>query len=139
MSLVSPEWALQTAMRAALRADADVKSVLGDPARIYDEPPKAPVFPYATFGRSEARPVDADAPALVEHVARIHIWSRYGGRREAKEAIAAVRGVLHHASLSLDGHVLIDLRVAFADVLLGRDGRTHQAVLRLRGVTEAAA
>ena len=37
-------WALQEAIYAALAADAGVKAVLGDPARIYDDAPPEAIF-----------------------------------------------------------------------------------------------
>jgi len=130
------EWALQVAVRDALAGDADVKSWIGDPARIYDEPPSDPTFPYVTFGRSQSRPGDSDAAPTTEHLLHLHVWSLYGGRREAKETAAALRAVLDGAALSLDGRHLVSLRVTYVDIFRLGDGRTTRGVIRIRAVTE---
>lgn len=131
-----PEWALQTAVRAALGADAEVKAWLGDPARVYDEPPIEPVFPYLTYGRSESRRYDGDDEGAVEQVLHLHVWSRYGGRREAKEAAASVRAALQDVSISADGYRHTNLRSTYTDVFRVGDGRTTHAIIRLRALTE---
>ena len=134
-----PEWALQVGVRTALSNDAGVKAWLGDPARIYDEAPDDPVFPYLTYGRSESRPADGDGAPVTEHVLHLHLWSRYGGRREAKQGVAAVRTALHDASFALDGHTLGSLKTTYTDVFRVGDGRTVHGVVRLRALTEPEA
>jgi hypothetical protein len=134
-----PEWALQVGVRDALAADAGVKAWLGDPARVFDEAPSDPIFPYLTFGRSESQPLDNDAAPAIEQILHLHVWSRYGGRREAKEGMAAIRAALHDASLTLDGHRLASLKATYTDVFRAGDGRTIHGILRLRALTEAEA
>lgn len=133
---MSAEKALLAAMRAALLAGEDVRAVLGDPARIYDEPPGDVVFPYVTLGRMESRTVDASATDALEHAVTLHVWSRYGGRAEALDVISAMRAVLHNAALTIECRKLVLLFAVFADVFRSGDGRTKHGVLRLRAVTE---
>lgn len=135
---MSAERALAAAMREALLAHEDVKAVLGDPARVYDDPPPDPVFPYATFGRFESKPADSSGTEATEHAVTLHVWSRYGGRAEAIEAIAAMRAALHNAPLAAEGCTLVLLLAQFTDVFRSGDGRTTHGVLRLRAITEAA-
>jgi hypothetical protein len=123
-----PEWALQVAVRAALAADAGVKAWLGDPARVYDEPPEDPVFPYLTCGRSESRPLDGDGAGVIEQILHLRLWSRYAGRKETKEAVAAVRAALQDLSITADGHHHSGIRVTYTDVFRVGDGRTTQAI-----------
>lgn len=130
------ERALVAALRAAAMADAAVKAVLGDPARIHDDPPADAVFPYVTLGRIESRPADAANSNAIEHVITLHAWSRYGGRAEALDVIAALRAALHNAPLVIEGHTLTLLLATFADVFRSGDGRTTHGVLRLRAITE---
>lgn len=135
---MSAERALMAAIRAAALDHDDVRAVLGDPARLYDDPPPDPVFPYVTLGRMETRAADAsDTPAL-EHAVTLHAWSRYGGRAEALDVIAALRTALHDADLDLDGRRLVFLFASFSDVFRSGDGRTTHGVLRLRALTETA-
>jgi len=133
---VSAEKALLEALRVALLADAGVQTALGDPARIYDEPPVDVVFPYVTLGRMESRAVDASATDALEHAVTLHVWSRYGGRAEALDVIGAMRAVLHNAALTIEGRKLVLLFAMFADVFRSGDGRTTHGVLRIRAVTE---
>lgn len=131
------EFALQAGLYAHLLADADLQTHLGTPPRIYDRPKRDAAFPFLTFGRSETTPSDAD-DTVWEHVTHVHVWSRYGGRQEAKTLVAALRKSLHDAPLTLDGLSLIHLRAVYADVFRGPDGRTTQGIVRLRAVTETS-
>lgn len=133
---MSAEKALLEALRVALVADAGVQTALGDPARVYDQPPADVVFPYVTLGRMESRAVDASATDALEHAVTLHVWSRYGGRAEALDVIGAMRAALHDAALTIEGRKLVLLFAVFADAFRSGDGRTTHGVLRLRAVTE---
>lgn len=133
---MSAERALAAAMRAAAMEHAAVKTLLGEPARVYDDPPPDPVFPYVTLGRVESRPTDTSACEAAEHAITFHAWSRHGGRAEAIDVVAALRAALHNAALSLDGYRLVLLLAQFSDVFRSGDGRTTHGVLRIRAVTE---
>jgi hypothetical protein len=135
---VSDDRALAAAIRSAALADAGVQAFLGDPARLYDEPPADVAFPYVTLGRVESRLLDAAGVDAQEHFVTLHVWSRYGGRAEALDVIGALRSVLHSAPLSVAGRRLVLLFAQFSDVFRAGDGRTTHGVLRLRAVTEAA-
>ena len=134
---MSAERALAAAVRAAAMAHVDVKAALGDPARLYDEPPLDPVFPYATLGRVESRPADASGIDALEHVVTLHVWSRHSGRAEAVDAVAALRKALHDTALTVAGRRLVFALVQFTDVFRASDGRTTHGVVRLRALTEA--
>lgn len=133
---MSAERALAAAIRAAASADDAVQSVLGDPPRFYDEPPPDAAFPYATLGRVETRTAEASASEASEHVVTLHVWSRYGGRAEALDVLAALRTALHDQPLSVEGCRLVFLFAQFTDVFRSGDGRTTHGVLRLRALTE---
>ena len=130
--------ALAASIRAAAMADVAVKAALGDPARIYDDPPPNVTFPYVTIGRIESRPSDASAAEAIEHALTLHCWSRYGGRTEALQVIGALRDVLHNAPLDAEGRRLVFLFAQFSDVFRSGDGCTTHGVLRLKALTEAA-
>lgn len=129
------EAGLQRALIAHLRADAPLRAVLGDPARIWDAAPDEPAFPHVLIGRCESRPVAADGGG-VEHVLTLSVISRFRGTEEARAVLAAVRLSLNDAALEADGVRTVNLRVAFADVFPGADGARTFAVLRVRAVTE---
>jgi hypothetical protein len=129
-------WALQQAMFAALSADANVKSVLGDPARLFDAVPRDTAFPYSVIGDAQEADCSTATDSGSEHVVRLDVWSRAGGHKECKAAADAVRGVLDGAALTLSGHTLIDMRFIDADYARETDGETYRATLRFRAVTE---
>jgi len=135
---MSAERALVAAIRAAALEHGDVQAVLGDPARLYDDPPPDPVFPYVTLGRVETRPADACGAPALEHAITLHTWSRYGGRAEALDVIGALRAALHDADFDLEDRKLVFLFASFSDVFRSGDGRTTHGVLRVRALTEAA-
>lgn len=131
------ELALQKALIAHLKADAGVQGLLGEPARIWDAPPKDAVFPHLLIGRCESRPLAADGGG-VEHALTLTVASRFRGTEEAKAVLAAVRLALNDAVPEADGVRAANLRVTFADVFPGADGARTFAVLRVRAVTEEA-
>lgn len=129
-------FALQAAIVAALRGDADLKTLIGDPPRIHDGPAKEKVFPFVSVDDARAAPYAA-APGHVEHDIRLSVHSRYEGRREAKDIATAVVSVLHNADLAVAGRRLVSLRAVYSDVFYRVDADAHQGVLRFRAVTEA--
>lgn len=132
---MSAEIALAVAVRAAAMEDGAVQALIGD--RFYDDPPPDVMFPYLTLGRVETKPVDASERDALEHGVTLHVWSRYGGRAEALEVIAALRACLHNAALDVAGRRLVLLFVVFTDVFRSGDGRTTHGVVRLRAITES--
>ena len=131
---MSAETALAAAIRAAALGDAGVQQLIGD--RFYDDPPPDVVFPYVTIGRVETRPRDSSEREALEHATTLHVWSRHGGRGEALDVIAALRGCLHNVALNVADRRLVLLFAQFTDVFRSGDGRTTHGVLRLRAVTE---
>jgi len=133
---MSPERALAAALYSTLRADAGVKALLGDPARVYDAAPDDVVFPYATLGRIETRNADAAAATALEHIVTLHAWSRYGGRAEVLDVVDAMRVAAQGASLIMTGRRVVLLHALFSDVFRSGDARTTHGVLRLRAISE---
>ena len=131
---MSAETALAAAIRAAAMDDASVQAIVSD--RFYDDPPPGVTFPYITIGRVDSRSIDSSAREALEHGLTLHVWSRYGGRAEALEVIAALRGCLHNAALDVSDRRLVLLFAQFADVFRSGDGITTHGVLRLKAITE---
>lgn len=129
------ENALQKALIAHLRGDPALKALLGDPARIWDQPPEAALFPHLLIGRSESRPVAADGCG-VEQSLTLTCASTFGGTEEAKAVSAAVRARLFEAAMVADGVRTVSLRVVFADVFRSPGLKRTWAVLRVRAITE---
>lgn len=131
-------WALQKAIYEALRADAGLKALVGDPPRVFDAPPKSGPFPFIAFGDAREAKISG-ADALVEHDLRINVHSRYEGRREAKEIVTAILSALDDAPLIVDGAALISLRATFSDIVHRQESDAYLGIVRLRAVTEAGA
>jgi hypothetical protein len=133
---MSASLALQTALFAALAADAPVQAALGDPPRLYDSVPRAPVFPYATLGGATETDWSTKTEAGSEHRFTLTVWSRAPGHKESKDIAATLIDALDSASLTLDGHTLVSLRFEDATHTRETDGITTRATLRYRAVTE---
>ncbi len=132
----SASWALQTAIFAALSADAGIKSVLGDPPRVFDEVPRDAAMPYLVIGGDRQSDWSTATDTGAEHALTMHIWSRARGHRESKAIAEAVREALDNANLALTGHTLIGIKHQSQEFLRQTDGQTYHAVLRFRAVTE---
>ena len=130
-----PEQALAEAVRAALIIAPGVMTVLGDPPRVYEEAPTEPIYPYAALGEASAAPRDSASAQAVEHALTVHVYTRYGGRPEALDAIAAIRAALHDQPLTIPGRKLVYLFAVFADVFRLNERTTH-GVVRLKALTE---
>jgi hypothetical protein len=129
--------ALCAAIHDALAADAPLTSQLGG-AKVYDEIPRAAVFPYVTLGEAEVSDWSTATESGEEHQLTLHAWSRQGGHREAHEITGALLQALDDAPLSLTDHRLVNLRFTLANIRREPDGRTYRAVVRFRAVTEPA-
>lgn len=127
--------ALRAAIHDALSNDTPLSVALGG-ARVYDEPPREPAFPYVTLGEARIADWSAGEAPGEEHQLTLHAWSRQGGHREAHVIAGALLQALDDAPLALDDHRLVNLRFATADIRREADGRTYHALVRFRAVTE---
>ena len=132
---MSAHWALQEAMVAALAADGDIQASLGDPARIHDDVPRAPVYPFLTVGDGGETDWSAQGSEGVECRMLVSVWSRYAGRKEAKSIAGRVRTALHDANLTVAGWRLINLRCESSEFTRGPGG-AYRGQLRFRAVLE---
>jgi hypothetical protein len=129
-------WALQQAVFAALSVDAGVQAALGDPPRIYDKPPGAAPLPYLLIGDGVEEEWGTATGEGAEHTLVLHVFSRAGGRKEARGVLAAVYNALHGAELTLDGFHLVNLRFVLSQVVIESDALTYHAIARYRAAVE---
>jgi len=134
--MTNASFALQSAVFATLSADETLQSLLGTPPRIYDAVPPNAMFPYAVLGDDMETNAGTATEEGSEHVFAVMAWSQSGGHSEAKSIADAIRFRLNNATLSLDGHALVDLRFLDCDYARETDGQTYSATLRFRAVTE---
>ncbi|MDI7775383.1 DUF3168 domain-containing protein [Asticcacaulis sp. EMRT-3] len=127
---------LQAAILNWLTGQASLSVWLGTPARIYDQPPAEPVYPYVTLGRVQAQAIGGVDCDLTEQTLSLLCVSRFGGSEEARAMAGELRVLLDGAALTLTDQALVSLRVSFIDVLRAADRRTTYALVRLRAVSE---
>ena len=129
-------WPLQKAIFAALGVDATLATLIGDPPRIYDDPPGEAALPYVQIGDGTESDWGTSTDEGAEHQLTIHVWSRAAGRMEARAVLAAIHGALHDAVLTLESNSLVNLRFALSQVWRESDGETYHGMARYRAVTE---
>jgi len=132
--MTNASWALQSAVFAALTADATLQSLID--TRLYDAVPLNPTFPYVVLGDGKETNADTATEEGSEHQFNVTVWSQGGGHQESKSIADAVRFRLNNATLSLDGHALVDLRFQDCEYARESDGQTYSATLSFRAVTE---
>ncbi len=136
---MSAETAVQAALMAALRVDAGVQAIFGANARVYDDETEAPTFPFARLERHECRPVGAIGGEAQEHVITLAVSSRYGGLREAKAALSALRAAVEGADWSEAGRHIVLAYTTYADAMRQSDRRAFRGIIRFRIISEEEA
>jgi len=127
---------ISKAVHADLSSDMSVQAVLGNPPRLYDNPPEDPVFPYLTYGPMRSEDISADGARMSSHVMTLHIWSRYSGRAQVMELLQAVTGALESGELSLPDMALVQAKVRYTDIFRAPDGLTLHGLIRFSLITD---
>jgi hypothetical protein len=126
---------LQKAVFAALAGDVALTAMIGV-EKIYDHTPAKAEFPYITFGRASAFDWSTGTEPGSEHFFSLHVWSQARGRKQALAVMERVRIVLGQASLALDAHHLVLLRLEQAEVQFEPESAVHHGVMRFRALVE---
>src|SRR5690606_34355650 len=107
---------------------------------VYDDVPQsASSFPYVVIGEDTHIPWDTDDSVGSESTITLHVWSRYRGKKEAKDIQGLIYQALNRYELAVDGFHLVTLEFDYSDVLLDADGHTRHGVCRYRALVEASA
>lgn len=135
---LGPDLDLQTAIVAVLRANADLKTLIGDPIRLYQDVPADAVFPYVTIGEAQVVPDFAECIDGSEVFPVFHIWSRASGFTEAKKIAATIWAALSSATLTMTQNRCILLeRDALGDqAMRDPDGTTKHIASHYRALCE---
>lgn len=133
---MSASAALQTAIVAALNADATVAGFLG--ARVYDNAPGSAAYPYSTLGPAQELDDSAECVDGVECFQQIDIWTNEGGSQlTAKLICGAVRNALHGADLTLaEPYALVLIEVESAQVIGDPDEQIAHGIVSVRALVE---
>ena len=129
------EEALESAMLAAIAADAGVQAKLGSPVRIEEEGGPRPAFPYLELVRQESGPADAAGVEASTHLVDLAVVSRVASGREAVAAMAEVRRALNDAALAMAGWRCVLLAPVFFGAARTRPW-LWRATLRVKAVVE---
>lgn len=127
---------LQDAIYNVLIADASVNSLVG--ARIYDNPPAEPRYPYVSFGPSQTISEYVDCLNAEEQFFQVDVWTQDGGsKRGAKEICGAVKKALHLEEVGLaDTFALVTIRVESIRVIDDPDDQIAHGVVSVTAYTE---
>ena len=127
---------LQRTIAVRLRADATLVVIIG--ARVYDQPPANPVFPYVTLGEDQTLPDRGYEYEGSDVTLTIHTWSRAQGFPQSKIMLDAIRASLSGAPLVLTGHRLVNLEFEESRVLRDTDPTITHGVITFLARTEPA-
>lgn len=125
--------ALQDAVEAALREDADLAAAVGGTLRLFTvSAPTGTAKPYLVIGEDQVVPDGLSCPSD-EYFTRVHVWTLSddgveASRREAKIIAGHVRRILD-APLSVADFVTSDWGFEFAEHLTDKDGLTCHSVV----------
>ena len=126
-------WELQKALFQALDGDATLSGLV---TGVYDNPPEGTVFPYIVLGNQRLQDWSGvEAPGMQVRV-DVHAFVRAQGHKLLAEILAQVQAVLHEAALSVDGQVLVLLRVLGSNLFTEADGITQHGVMQLEARTQ---
>ncbi len=139
MSDVQSAIEVSKAVHAALSNDMGVQAVLGTPPRLYDHPPADPIFPYLTYGPMRSEDIGADGAVICAHTQTLHIWSRYAGRAQVMEVLAAVTMAIQSGGLALEDASLVRAQVSYTDIFRAPDGLTLHGLIRFSLTTDKEA
>jgi hypothetical protein len=134
--MTSPVLSLRRAILDAASADAELRALMGGTLRLYDEPPRGAEPVYALFGDVTAEDWSTDLDRGHAQSVDLVVWSEKGGARTALMVADRLFAILDDASLTLDGHRLVNLRVTELTSARDKDSGLARVTLRLRAVTE---
>ena len=133
-----PSLELQTALVAVWRASADLKTLIGDPIRLYQDVPDSPVFPYVTIGEGQDVPDLAECIDGSEVYSDLHIWTKESGFTTCKKIVATMWAAASAASITLTENRLILVERNGERYLRDPSDPIKHGVLTLRALTDPA-
>lgn len=131
----NPAFALIAAMRAAMLARPALVNLLQG-QHVYEERPRGAGKTFVTFETIETRDWSVKDQKAHEHFVTLAVETNSRSRKLAQDIVAEVEAALDNAALTLAGHVLVNLRLAFWAVNRAKSAETFNATLRFRAATE---
>ena len=129
---------VQQAVLNALKARAEVQSLLGASPAIYDHVPPGATFPFVVYGAAHVLPYDAATVTGFQQNIALDIYSRYRGGKEAHDIFQALYDALHKTTLSVAGAIFVSSTFDSADFMLENDGLTTHVAVHFVIITQNA-
>ena len=131
----NPAFALMTAMRLALLARPALLALLQG-QHVYEEKPRGAEKTIVAFDGIETRDWSVKDQRAHEHFVTLAVETNARSRKLAQDIVAEIEAALDNQPLTLAGHALVNLRLAFWAVSRARNAETFNATLRFRAATE---
>lgn len=128
---------LQRAVFAKLTSTPALVTRLGG-ARIYDDVPKKPDYPFISFGPHTEKDWSTGSEEGSEHLFSLHVWSTAKTREEAASLMALARAAMEALSSSLETAHLVSIRHDQSDIEREDAGSRFKGTIRMRALTEPA-
>lgn len=132
--MASVDLELQRAIKDLLRADDDLRSVIGK--GVYDNPPASAKLPYITIGESQIIRDDLTCVDGQICYLTLHAWSGQPGFPEVKRIADRMVDLLHLAAIDVVGFRLVSLMHRNTRNFRDADGVTSHAVIEFVANTE---
>lgn len=134
--MLDPSVQLQAAIVGALKSAGALPAVVG--ARVYDEPPTIPTFPYISEGDCQVLPDKAGCIDGTECYPILDVWSRSSGYGEAKTIAAAILAKLDDQpeNVVMTGFVAIVFELHDYRPLRDPDGLTRRVNITFRALIQ---
>lgn len=129
MGLIDIQQPLAQKVYELLLADTDVNNAVD--GRIYDYVPHETAYPYVEIDDVNVENIDSHTAERVDGQVTINVWSRYKGRKEAREVLDKINLVLHNSSeCFISNMTTVEFRRSFSNVLKDPDGSTVKGIIR---------
>lgn len=101
--------------------------------RVYDDAPADVAFPWIEIGDRQSIPDDTGtatgSDAGMSDFFDLHIWSRAAGKKETADLVDQLHGLLHGASLSVDGRAGALAWIQTVRIIGDPDGITRHGIV----------
>lgn len=133
--MTHPITSLQSALVAALKADAELTVLIGANA-IFDAPPLGGGGSYVVVARHDLRPRDGDLMPGNEHRVLMHIWHADPSRKAALAIAERVAAVAFEVDLDDEELTVTHRRHEGTETVIDKDTGKARAALALRFYSE---
>ena len=129
---------IETGLINQLTDDDDVQALFGTPARLYSQWPRRAPYPFGVIDRHQQAPLPASGVRSFEHRIDLAVFSRHGGRAEARDCLGACQAAFEAVPFSIEGAHTILAHIVYADTMRTQSFNMFRGIMRVRMITEAS-